>query len=135
MKRWRKIAIFTMMLALPISMWASISMASHCQSSDDTSHSMHMQMDDGDMPVNMQEHTHEHNHDKMSSQDSNDHANCDCGCDGSTDCSVSGCSASVISNLTGFEVKHLTQSRYQQTQRHADPADPNLLFRPPISLS
>ena len=131
MKRWRKIVIFTMMLALLISMWASVSMASHCQSSDDTSHSMHMQMND----VDENQHTPEHNHGNMLAQDSNDHANCDCGCDGSTDCSVSGCSASVISNLIGFEIKHLTQSRFQQIQIQTDPADPNLLFRPPIALS
>lgn len=133
MKRWRKIVIFTMMLALPFSMWASVSMASHCQSSDDTSHSIHMQMDEGDQLI--AEHAQQHDHSKMLSQDANDHENCDCGCDGSADCSVSGCSASVISNLIGFEVKHLSQSRFQSTQVHADPADPNLLLRPPIALS
>ncbi|MGI9227784.1 MAG: hypothetical protein ACR2PU_03230 [Gammaproteobacteria bacterium] len=116
MKRWRKIVIFTMILALPISMWASVSMASHCQSSDDTSHSEHM-------------------HDQMSSQDSNDHANCDCGCDGGLDCSVSGCSASVISNSIEFDLRYLTQSVFLQAQTRVEPSDPNLLFRPPISLS
>jgi len=127
MKRWHRIVIFTMVLALPISMWASVSMASHCQSSDDTSHSKHMQMNDDE--------THEHMHDQMSSQDSNGHENCDCGCDGGLDCSISGCSVSVISNSIGFDLRHLTQSIIQQAQIFVEPSDPNLLFRPPISLS
>jgi len=127
MKRWRKIVIFTMVLVLPISMWASFSMASHCQSSDDTSHAMHLN-DDG---------MHEHMHDQAPSQDddTSDHSNCDCGCGGSLDCSVSGCSASVTSNTIKFDLKHLTQSTFQQIQARAEPSDPNLLFRPPIISS
>ena len=127
MKRWRKIFIFTMMLSLPISMWTNVSMASHCQPSDDTSHDMHMN-DDG---------LHEHMHDQIPSQDNDksNHSNCDCGCDGSLDCSVSGCSASIISNTIKFDLRHLTQSMFQQIQARAEPSDPNLLFRPPIFSS
>lgn len=127
MKRWRKIVVFTMLVALPISMWASVTMASHCQSSDDTSHAMHM--NDEDM------HEHMHGQPPLQNNDSSDHSNCDCGCDGSLDCSVSGCSASVISNTVKFDLKHLTQSTFQQLQVWAEPSDPNLLFRPPIFSS
>ncbi len=127
MKRWRKIVIFIMILVFPVSMWASVSMSSHCQSSDDTSHSEHMQMDDGD--------THNHMHDQTPSQDSNDHADCDCGCDGTLDCSVSGCSASVISNTLKFDIQYLTQSTFQQSQVQTEPSEPSPLFRPPILSS
>lgn len=115
------------MLALPISMWANVSMASHCQSSDDTLHSMHMQMNDDDMRVHM--------HDQIPSNDINDHSKCDCGCDGGVDCSVSGCSVSALSNSFGFDLRYLTQTIFQQAQARAELSDPNLLFRPPISLS
>ncbi len=127
MKRWRKIVIFIMILVFPVSMWASVSMSSHCQSSDDTSHSEHMQMDDGD--------THNHMHDQTPSQDSNDHTDCDCGCDGTLDCSVSGCSASVISNTLKFDIQYLTQSTFQQSQVQTEPSEPTPLFRPPILSS
>jgi len=127
MKRWRKTIIFIMLLVFPISMWASASMSSHCQSSDNTSHSEHMQMDDGD--------THKHMQDQTPSQDSNEHADCDCGCDGSLDCSVSGCSASVISNMIKFDTQYLTQSTFQQFKVRTGPSEPNLLFRPPIISS
>jgi len=125
MKRWRKIVIFTMILALPISIWASVSMASHCQSSDDTSHSM--QMNDGDM--------HAHMHDQISSQNSNNNSNCVCGCDGGQDCSVSGCSVSVLSNTTGINPLYTSQSVYPSVKALAILVDSSCLFRPPISLS
>ncbi len=127
MKRWRKIVIFVMLLALPISMWASVTMASHCQSSDDTSHAMYMN-DDG---------MHEHMHDYTPPQEdeNNDHSNCDCGCSGSLDCSVSGCSASLITTSIKFDLRLSSKSTYQEIQVRAEPSDPNLLFRPPILSS
>ena len=127
MKRWRKIVIFTLLLAFPISLWASVTMASHCQSSDDTSHAMHMN-DDG---------VHEHMHDQVPAHDddSSDHSNCDCGCSGSLDCSISGCSASIITSTIKFDLRHLSKSTFQQTQVWAEPSDPTLLFRPPIISS
>ena len=127
MKRWRKTIIFIMILVFPISMWASVSMSSHCQSSDDTSHSEHMKMNDDDSLNHM--------HDQAPSQDSNEHADCDCGCDGSLDCSVSGCSASVISNTIKFDIQHLDQSTFQQFKVQTEPSEPNPLFRPPILSS
>ena len=126
MRRWRKLTIFAIMLALPLSMCASITMSSHCQPSDDTSHDMHV---DDDM------HAHMHNEILSKDKDSSDHSNCDCGCDGSLDCSVSGCSASVISSSMRFDLQYLTQSTSQQIQIRAEPPDPNLLFRPPIFSS
>ena len=127
MKRWRKTIIFIMILVFPISMWASVSMSSHCQSSGDTSHSEHMQMGDGD--------SHKHMHDQTPSQGSSEHADCDCGCDGSLDCSVSGCSASVISNTIKFDTQYLTQSTFKLYKARTEPSEPNLLFRPPIISS
>ncbi len=127
MKRWRKTIIFIMILVFPISMWASVSMSSHCQSSDDTSHSEHMQMNDGN--------SHIHMHDQSPSQDSNDHADCDCGCEGSLDCSVSGCSASVISNTLKFDIQYTTQSTLKLSKVRTEPSEPNPLFRPPILSS
>ena len=127
MKRWQKIIVFTLILALPISLWTSVTMASHCQSSDDTSHAMHMNDDD----------LHEHLHDQVHLQDdtTSDHSSCECGCNGSFDCSISGCSASIITSTIKFDLKHLSKSIFQQIQVRAEPSDPNLLFRPPIISS
>ena len=116
-----------MLLALPISMWANVTMTSHCQSSDDTSHAMHM--NDNDM------HGHMHDHAPSQDDDTSDHSNCDCGCNGSLDCSISGCSASIISNTIKFDLRHLSKSTFQRIQVRAEPSDPNLLFRPPIISS
>lgn len=127
MKRWRKIVIFTMVLALPISMWASVAMASHCQSSDETSHTMHM--NDDDM------HEYMHDHMQLQEEDSNEHSNCDCGCNGSLDCSISGCSASLISNSIKFDLRYSSKLTFQPIHLRAEPSDPNLLFRPPIISS
>ncbi len=126
MKRWRKIVIFTMLLALSFSMWASITMASHCQTSEDTSHVKHMNDD-----------AHEHMHDQAPAHDddSSDHSNCDCGCSGSLDCSMSGCSASILTTTIKFDLRHLTASTFQQIRARAEPSDPSLLFRPPIFTS
>lgn len=124
MKHWRKIVIFTMVLALPISMWASATMASHCQSFDDTSHAMHMNNDDM--------HEHMHDHMQLQEEDSNEHSNCDCGCNGSLDCSNSGCSASLISNTMKFDLRNLSKSSFQPIRLRAEPSNPNQLFRPPI---
>ena len=122
MKRWRKIVIFTMILALPISMWASMSMASHCQNTDTSSHSM-----DGNGPMLA--------HDQMPSPDSNNQSDCDCECDDNLNCSVSGCSVTALINETTIDLRHSTHSVYQRIQSLSDPSEPDPLFRPPISLS
>jgi hypothetical protein len=124
MKRWRKIVVFTMILALPISLWASVAMASHCQMPDTSSHSSHMQMDDSD---SMQ------SHDQMQSSESNDQSNCEC--NDNMDCSVSGCSSTALLNGISIDSNHSTTPVYQRIQAQAEPADPDLLFRPPISIS
>ncbi len=126
MKRCRKIITFTLILVMPISLWASVSVASHCKSSNDSLHFKHMQID-GDM--------HKHMHNPMQSKDLNNNSNCECGCNGDQDCSVSGCNASVLSTTIEFDLAYLTQNIYQQAQALTKPSDPNLLFRPPISLS
>ena len=126
MKCWRKIIVFIMLLALPISMWAGVTMVSHCQSSDDTSHMMHMNDHD------MQEHLHDQ---APAHDDTNDHSNCDCGCNGSLDCSISGCSASIITTAIKFDHRYLSKSTFHQIQVRVGPSDPNLLYRPPIISS
>ena len=126
MKRWRKIIIYTLILVMPISLWASVTMASHCQTSDDTSHSMHAQMDHS-QHVQMQDHS--------APQDIDNHNDCECGCNGEINCSVSGCSATVLLNAVGIDLLSSTQFVYQTVMTLAVPPDPHLLFRPPISLS
>lgn len=124
MKRWRKIVVFTMILALPISLWASVAMASHCQMPDTSSHSSHMQMDDND---SMQ------SQDQMQSSESNDQSNCEC--DENMNCSVSGCSATALLNGVTTDSIYSASPVYQRVQTRAEPDYPNPLFRPPIYLS
>ncbi len=116
-----------MMLALPASMWVSVTMASDCQLPVDTFHSQHMQMDDEDM--------HKYMHNQIPSQNSNDHENCDCGCDGGRDCSISGCSVSAVINTTDIHLQHTSQSLFASVKTLTILVDAGPLFRPPISLS
>ena len=124
MERWRKIVIFTLLLAFPISLWASASMASHCQMSDSTSHSSHAQMDENETM---------HSDDHESSEDSKTQSNCEC--DENSNCSVSSCGAIALLNDALIGLTYTKHSVYQRIHSLADPADPDLLFRPPISIS
>jgi len=126
MKHWRKIVIYTLVLMMPISLWASVTMASHCQTSNNTSHSMHAQMDHS-QHVQMQDHS--------TPQEIDNHNDCECGCNGEINCSVSGCSAAALMNVVGVDSIHSTQTMYQSAATLTVPPDPNPLFRPPISLS
>ncbi len=124
MKRWRKIVTFTMILALPISLWASVAMASHCQMTDISSHSSHALVDHNDSTQS---------HDQIQSSESNDQS--DCECNDNMDCSASGCSSTALINEIAIDSNHSTTPVYQRIQAQAEPADPDLLFRPPIYLS
>ena len=124
MKRWRKIVIFALLLAFPISLWASASMTSHCQMSDSTSHPAHAHMDDH---ISMQSDDHE------ISEDLKNPSNCEC--DEDLNCSISSCGAVALLNKTVVDFTYTTHSVYQRIHSFADPADPDLLFRPPISVS
>lgn len=116
-----------MILAMPISSWASVMMIAHCQTTDNTSHSMAIQLDDN---ASLFE------HDQMPSPDSNDQSDCDCDCNDNLNCSTSSCSAiTALLNGTAIELDYSTHSVYQRIQSLADPSVPDLLFRPPISLS
>ena len=125
MKLWRNVVIFTMILAMPISSWATVMMTSHCQASDNTPHSMTTQVNDS-------ESIHEHDH--MSSPELNDQSNCEC--DDNLNCCISGCISScssvALSNTNWLETVLLIHPVYQRVQSLADPSDPSLLFRPPI---
>ena len=124
MKRWKKIVIFALILVLPISMWASGAMASHCQMSDTSSHPTHSQMDD---------HVSSHANDRLPSPESNDHSNCEC--DYNLNCSVSGCSVTALINGISINPKLSNQTEYQFINSHIAHTDPDQLFRPPISIS
>lgn len=126
MKRWRKIVIFTMILALPVSMWTSVSMASHCQTSNDTSSSTHAQMDHS-QHMQMQGQT--------ISQDASDHGDCECGCNGEINCSVSGCSVTALSSSVEINTVNSTQPFVQAVATLVIPQYSNLLLRPPIAFS
>ena len=127
MKLSKKIVIFTMMLALPVSMWASVTMASDCQSPHNTPNSQHMQMEGEDV--------HKHMHDQIPSQNSNGHENCNCGCDSGLDCSVSGCSVSAVASTIGIHLQYTSQFLYASVKTLNILVDAGPLFRPPISLS
>lgn len=124
MKRWKKIVIFALILVLPISMWTSGAMASHCQMSDTSSHPAHSQMDD---------HVSSHANDRLLSLESNDHSNCEC--DYNLNCSVSGCSVTALINGISINPKLSNQTEYEIINSHIALTDPDQLFRPPISIS
>ena len=127
MKYFRLAMFYILMLVIPASNFASVIVASHCQTSNKTSHSMHVQMDEN-------ESMHMHSEDRNTHQDSSEHEDCECGCNGEINCSVSGCSAAALMNIVGVDTIHSKQTMYQRVATHTVPPDPNLLFRPPISL-
>ncbi len=121
MKLLRKIVIFTMILVMPVSSWATVMMTSHCQTSDNTSHSNTTQMDDGESM---------HLHHQIPSPESNHQSNCEC--DDNLNCSVSGCSTTALLNGIMMGPYNSDNPIYQRVQSHVEPSEPNLLFRPPI---
>lgn len=124
MKHWRKIFIYALIFVMPISMWVSVTMASHCQTANNTSingqmdHSQHLQMQD-----------------QLNDQNVDNQTDCECGCNGEMNCSVSGCYAAAITNFVGTPLINALQLVYIGEATLAFPNLPNLLFRPPIYLS
>ena len=126
MEHWKKIVVFILMLAMPISTWASVTMISHCQTSDSSSHSMHAQMDkEQQMHINHQ----------VAADEVDNSADCECGCSGVLDCSVSGCNATTLLGDCEIKFRALTQTIGQSVKSFLPSPDPHLLFRPPIFLS
>ena len=123
MKLGRMIVIFTVILAMPLSSWATVMMASHCQISDNTTHTMIQQLD-GSESVQC--------HDQMSSEESNNQS--DYGCD-SLNCSASVCGGHAMINGIAIDSYNLDQNEYQIVKSLAYPSCPDQIFRPPISLS
>ena len=113
-------------LVLPASSFASEIASTHCQTSDNSSHTTHAHMD---------EDQHQHMQDHMSSEAIDNHNDCECGCDGSVNCSVSGCSAAALLNVVSLDTINLIQKLYLSAEALAFPPDAKLLLRPPISLS
>ena len=110
-----------MILAMPISSWATVMMTTHCQTPDNILHSMSTHLD-GNESIHM--------HDQIPSPDSNNQSNCEC--DDNMNCSVSGCNATALLNGTAIDLSYSTHFVYQRVQSLADPTDSDLLFRPPI---
>jgi hypothetical protein len=126
MRPWNNIIVFILMLAMPVSSWASIAMGFHCQTSDSSSHSMHAQMDDGQtMHMNHQ----------MVSEEINNDTDCECGCSGIFDCSVSGCHTTALLGDGEIRFRPFSQSISWLASAFVPSPDPHLLFRPPIFLS
>jgi len=124
MKNWRKIVIFTLLLAMPISLWASVAMSSHCLMPGSSSHSAHELMS---------EHDTMHSDGQVTSQLASEQTNCEC--NDNSNCSASGCGVIALLNQIKFDLIYSVHSEYQFTQSLANPVDPDLLFRPPISIS
>lgn len=124
MKLWRIIVIFTIILAMPLSSWASVMMASHCQVSNNTMHPMIPQLDDSE---SMQL------HDQMPSEESNNQS--DYGCDSNLNCSTSVCCVIALINGITIDPYYSGQTEYQRVQSLADSSYTSQILRPPISLS
>jgi hypothetical protein len=126
MRPWKNIIAFILILTMPVSLWASIAMGSHCQSTDSSSHSMHVQMDDV-QSIHM-------NH-QMSSEEMNNYSDCECGCAGTFDCSISGCHSIALLGDGEIKFRSCSQSISWLASAFVPSPDPHLLFRPPIFLS
>ena len=87
-----------------------------------------MQMDDN-------ESIHMHSEDQTAHQDPSEHNGCECGCNGKINCSVSGCSVAALINIVEVDTIYLSNTMHHTIEILTVPPDPNLLFRPPISLS
>lgn len=129
MKYRRLLISFILMVVLPVSNFASVITGSHCHTSDNSSNSSHP------MHAQIDEDQHEHVQKHVSSEAVDNHTDCECGCNGNVNCFVSGCSAAVLLNAIGIDSIHFTQSIYLDIETLAIPPDPQLPFRPPISLS
>ncbi len=124
MNIWRKIVTFTLILAMPMSSWATVMMNSHCQTADNTSHTEIVQVDDSDTL---------YMHDHMVSDDSG-HATCD-GCEDNMNCSVSICSASAMLDSVVMAISDHSHFDYQRMLSFAHTMGPTLPYRPPITFS
>ena len=124
MNIWRKIVTFTLILAMPMSSWATVMMNTHCQAADNNSHTEIVQVNDSDA-IDL--------HNQMTL---NDTSLSSCGnCDDDMSCSVSICSASAMFDGAVMAMSESSHSDYQRIAFFAYPMDPTLPYRPPITFS
>ena len=116
---------YILMLAIPTSNFASVIVASHCQESTSSPHSMHMQMDE-----NKSMHIEDH----KAHQEPSVHDDCKCECNVEVNCTVSGSSTAALINVLEFTPINLSKSMYTNLVIFTAPPDPDLLLRPPTSL-
>ena len=124
MNIWRKIVTLTLILALPVSSWATVMMNPHCQTDDNTSHTEMVQVDDSDT-LYMDGH--------IVSDDAS-HAACD-GCEDNMNCSVSICSASAMFDSVVMVISDQNHFDFQRMSSFAHTMGPALPYRPPIIFS
>ena len=117
------------MLAIPTSNFASVIVASHCQTLNSTQHSMQMRMQ-----MDEKESMHMHSEDHKAHQDTSVHEDCKCECNLEINCTVTGSSAAALINVLEFTPINLSNSMYSNLVIFAAPPDPDLLLRPPTSL-
>lgn len=73
---------------------------------------------------------------KINLQINNDHDNCECGCNGDdASCFVTAYSTTALVNAIDIDYMYSANTYFVTTKSIALPPDPQLLFRPPISLS
>lgn len=126
MEYWRKIVVLIIVVTMPISSWASITIVSHCQTTDTSSHALHTSMND-------EQHVHM---DHQAASDENiKNVDCECGCNSMLDCSVSGCNVTAMLGDSELKPRTLTQVVRPSVETVIPTPDPHTLFRPPISPS
>lgn len=128
MKYLRLVMFYILMLAIPTSNFASVIVASHCQTSNSPQHSIQMQIDEN-------ESMHMHNEDHKAHQDTSVHDDCKCDCNVEINCTVSGSSAAALITAFGLAPINLSSSMYTNLVVFTAPPDPDLLLRPPTSLT
>ncbi len=124
MNAWRKIVVFTLMLIMPMSSWAVVTMKSGCSVSGHDSYSMTAQMDDNDAI-----HQHEHNYSQDTFHSSDNQ------CEDNVSCSVSICSATALFESVSINLNDTSRFTILRNLPFAHPSDPTLPFRPPIFFS
>lgn len=126
MEHWKITTVFVLLLAMPISSWASITMVSHCQTIDTTSYAIHSLVNDAQ---------HSHLHHQVVPAINNSNVACECSCSSMLNCAVSGGSTTVLLEDSELIPKTLPQLIGQSIEIVAPSPDPHTHYRPPILLS
>ncbi len=122
------IIIFILMVAIPTSSIAGISIISHCPSNSDMQHEPNTDSSSSDLEHKYHQHMNHSGHE--------DH-NSDCGCDcsGEISCSISGQLLFVILNTPGDGIIKDNQVRNFRQSDNLPSGLKSQLYKPPISLS